>query len=150
MSFKIKTLIPMVGMLFLFGVAAIAVTRHARQLQHALPKSIGDLTKVKLIEIRDASGQQILRGAPEFTSEPDGDIAGFVVLEGLGTTEAVGQAELEVSDEQKGVREQELEIEIKNLTPNATFSLYVDDKQVATFKSNSRGLAELELKNHHP
>lgn len=62
MSYRVKMIIPLVGMFFVFGFAAICVIRAAPEVKQALPQSVGDLGVVKLVEVKDAGGQVILNG----------------------------------------------------------------------------------------
>lgn len=148
MSLRVKMIIPAVLMLFTLGYAATAVIRQARAVKQALPQAVGELAVVKSVEVRDAGGPLILNGNITFRNERDGDVKGVAILTATGAiTGANGKAEIEVSLGQSGIRRQELEVEMKNLAAGATYNLYVDGLQVATFSADRRGAAELELTN---
>lgn len=143
MSSRTKALIPVVGMLFLFGFTGVAVTRQAREVKQTLPQSAGELTAAKLIEIKDAGGETVLSGAPTFATGRHGDVEGEAKLAGAGG--ASGKAEFEVSAQRNGGRRQEIEVEARGLVSGASYTLHVDGRHAGAFTANGRGEAELEL-----
>jgi hypothetical protein len=151
MSYKAKRILPVIGMLLLCGYAAFAVIRHSNKVQevkHPLPSSIGDLAAAKLVEIKDAAGQVVLSGTFAVENKPDGDIEGEALLVGTDINAgAKGKAEFEVSTDSKGMLEKELELSVSKLASETSFSMFVDGQQVATFITNQRGAAELEMKD---
>jgi hypothetical protein len=151
MSYRVKRILPIVGMLLLCGYAAFAVIRTGNKVQEVrqpLPSSVGDLAASKLVEIKDAAGQIVLSGNFVVVNKQDGDVEGKALLTGTGiNAEAKGEAEFEVSTKRNGGTEKELEISVRKLAPGTSFSLFVDGQQVATFSTNQRGAAELEMKD---
>lgn len=146
MSTKIKVLIPVVGMLLLFGYTVVAVTRHAQEVKQTLPQAIGDLSAARLVEVKDAGGQTVLSGTLTFVNERSGDVEGEATLTSAAAAGgASGKAEVEVSAERGGVKRQEIELEARGLAPGAAYGLHVDGQQAATFNADGRGAAELEL-----
>jgi hypothetical protein len=151
MSYKVKRILPLIGLLLLCGYAAFAVIRTGKQAQevkYPLPSSVGDLAAAKLVEIKDTSGQIVLSGTFVVENKQDGDVEGNALLTGIGVNAvAKGEAEFEVSRNINGTTERELEISVNKLTPGTSFSMFVDGRQVATFTTNLRGAAELEMKD---
>jgi hypothetical protein len=137
--------------LLLCGYAAFAVIRSSNKVQEVkqpLPSSIVDLAAAKLVEIKDPTGQIVLSGnfAPE--NKQGGAVEGKALLTGSGSNAtARGEAEFEVSTTGNGGTEKELEISVSKLAPGTSFSLFIDGRQVATFSTNQRGAAELEMKD---
>jgi len=148
MSFKVKRIIPLLGMLFLFGYAAMAVSREARELKQALPQAVSSLAAVKSVEVRDAGGQVILSGSFTFKNKRGGDVKGAAILAATGLiADAKGDAEIEVRNGRDGQRKQELDVEVEKLIAGGSYNLYVDGQQVVTFAADGGGEADLELTN---
>lgn len=148
MSYKLKMMMPLVGM-FLLGCAAVwAVMGESRQVEQPLPQSLDDLAAVRLIEVKDAGGQIVLSGSFTVKTKPNGDSEGNATLAATGVdADATGESEFEVSKKRDGSVGKELEVEVHNLAPGASFSLFVDGQQVAVFKTDPRGRADLEMSN---
>jgi hypothetical protein len=151
MDYRVKRILPLVGMLMLCGYAAFAVIRSANKVQEVkqpLPSSVGDLTTAKLVEIKDAAGQIVLSGNFVVEKKQDGNVEGKALLTGTGiNATAKGDAEFEVSMNRVGATEKELEISVRRLAPGTSFNLFVDGQQVVTFSTDQRGAAELEMKD---
>jgi hypothetical protein len=138
--------LPVVGLLLLCAYAAIAVSRsgRAQEVKQPLPTSIGDLARVKSVEIKDSAGRVVLSGNFVTKSERDGDIEGKAVLTSTDAN-ARGAAEFEISTGRNGKTVRELEVEVRQLAAGAQFTLFLDGQQAATFSTNQRGAAELEM-----
>lgn len=151
MSYRVKRILPLVGMLLLCGYATFAVIRSGKRMQEVkqpLPSSVGDLARAKLVEIKDAAGQIVLSGSLVVENKPDGDVEGIALLRGTGiNATARGEAEFEVSTNKTGGTERELEVSVSKLAPATTYSMVIDGQQVATFSTNQRGAAKLEMKD---
>ena len=151
MSYRVKRILPLVGMLLICGYAAFAVIRSGNKVQEVkqpLPPSVGDLTVAKLVEIKDAAGQIVLSGSFVVENKQDSHVEGKALLTGTGiNAEAKGEAEFEVSTNRNGGTEKELEVSVRKLAPGTSYSMFVDGQQVATFSTNQRGAAELEMKD---
>jgi hypothetical protein len=147
MSYRVKMLLPVVGM-FLLGCIVVAVVRgEGREIKQPLPPSLDDLAAVRLVEIRDAGGQVVLGGSFTTATKKNGDVEGEATLAATGVdADAAGKAEIEVS-QRNGDVDKELEVEVSKLAPGATFNLFIDGRQAAVITTNSRGAAELELTN---
>ena len=147
MSYRLKMILPLVGMFFLGYVVVVAVGEES-EIKQPLPSSLDDLAAVKLIEIKDAGGQTVLGGSFTIVTKRNRNVEGEATLAPTGVdADAAGKAEVEVSAKKGGRVEKELEVEVRNLAPGANFSLFIDGQQVAGFTTNPRGAAELELSN---
>src|SRR5690606_3716410 len=97
------------------------------------PVDLGDLRTATRIEIRDASGTAVLTGAFAPDDDDDGDKAARLT----GSVSARGEADIDIDDD-----DQELEVEVRGLTPNETFTVWIDDRQVGSFTTTARGDAD--------
>ena len=61
--------------------------------------------------------------------------------------DAKGAAEIEVSTGAGAIAEQEFELTVERLAAGATFTVFIDGQEVASFNTNARGEAELEMSN---
>jgi hypothetical protein len=118
----------------------------AQSHEASLPADVGDLSNATTVEVKDSMGAVVLRGHFVEVPEDDDDLERKAKLTGSGATaNATGEAEVEV--QRTGNRlDQEVEVSASNLAPGATYSVFVDAKQVGTFETNKDGKAELELK----
>jgi hypothetical protein len=150
MSYRVKMLLPVVGM-FLLTCVVVAAVGGDHEIKRPLPPTLDDLAAVKQIEIKDGGGQVVLNGSFTMTTKPNRSVEGEAILAPTGAdADAAGKAEVEVSTKQDGRVEKELEVEVRNLAPGASFGVFVDGRQAATFTTNPRGAAELELSNEQP
>lgn len=149
MSYRVKMILPIFVMCISLGYAALAIVRgDSREIKQPLPSSLDNLAAVKLVEIRDGGGRVILGGNFTMTTKQDGDVEGAAPLVASGVDpDAAGQAEIEISNKKNNVAEKELEVEVRNLTANTSYNLSIDGQQAASFKTNHRGEAELEMTN---
>ena len=153
MSYRVKMLLPLIGLVLLCGYAGFAVIRtgnkaqQAQEVKQPLPSTVGDLATAKLVEIKDAAGQVVLNGNIVHKNKQDKDVEGEALLTGSGTNaEAKGKLEVEVSTNSNGLTEKELELDVRGLTPGASFSLFLDGQQVTTFVTDLHGSVDLEMK----
>lgn len=147
MSYRVKMILPVVGM-FLLGCVVVAVVRgEGRESKQPLPPSLDDLAAVRLVEVRDAAGQIVLGGSFTMATKKNGDVEGKATLAATGVdADAAGEVEVEVSTRNGNV-DKELEVEVSKLAPGTTFSLFIDGQQAAVITTNQRGAAELEMTN---
>jgi hypothetical protein len=126
-----------------FLVAGVAAAR-LNQYSKAEP-GFPDLSGAQIVEIRDARGKTVLSG--EFRSRTDalGNIEMDAALRDRGGRRVIGEVEIEIPGPNSIVPEQELEIDIIEVEPNAKFSLYLDDREVTTFTTDDRGSIDIEL-----
>lgn len=148
MSYKTRMALPILGMALVFGFAAVKVaTTDVEEVKHPLPASVSRLDDVKLIEVKDTNGQTVLSG--NFSAPvTDGDeVKRKAVLGGTGVDpDAAGRAEIEI-ETKDDVTEQELELKVNKLAPGSTFKVLLDGQEAASFATNHRGEAELEVSN---
>ena len=150
MSYKTKMALPILGMAFLFGFAAISVvTSDVEEIKQPLPASVGHLSEVKLIEVRDAGEQVVLSGSFSGPVSDGKEIERTAELTSSGVDpDAKGRAEIEIETANNSTeQEQELELDVSNLAPGATFRLFLDGREAASFTTNHKGQAELEVGN---
>lgn len=130
-------------LLAVFLVAGLAA---ARLNQYpATDPGLPDLSGAQIAEIRDARGKTVLSG--EFRSRTDalGNIEMDAGLRDRGGRRVIGEVEIEIPGPNSIVPEQELEIDIIEVEPNAKFSLYLDDREVTTFTTDDRGSIDIEV-----
>lgn len=122
-------------------VASVCLSGVTFAQQGAAKNELGDLSAAKLIEVRDGSSTAVLKGEFDHRQERDGDIDKSARL--TGADRAYGEADIDV--EQSG--EAELEVEVRGLSANQAFSVWIDGRQVGSLKTNGRGRAEVEWRN---
>ena len=111
----------------------------------ALPADTADLSNASSVEVKDANGTVVLIGHLVEIPEDDDDLERKAELKGSGAhANAAGEAEIEVSRANNRL-DQEVEVSVSNLTPGATYAVFIDGKQLGTFQTNKRGSGELEL-----
>ncbi|HWT00139.1 MAG TPA: hypothetical protein VN256_07820 [Pyrinomonadaceae bacterium] len=148
MSYRVKMILPLVGMFLLGCVVVFAVRRESREIKQPLPQSLDDLASVRVIEVKDAGGQTVLGGNLTVVTEKNGHVEGEAALAATGVdADAAGKVEVEVSTKKDGSVGKELEVEVRNLAPGTSYNLFVDGKQAAVFTTDPRGAAELEMTN---
>jgi hypothetical protein len=149
MSYEVKRLIPVSGLVLVFAYAAInIVISQADEIKLPLPPALNNLAAVNQIEIKDAGGQVVLSGNFTTSSDQGGEIEREAALTGAGVdADATGKAEIEISKESDAFTELELEVEVEHLAPQSVFKVFVDNQEVASFTTDARGEAELEMSN---
>lgn len=137
-------------LLTLLTVCVVMITAATLLLRvtaaRAAPAAFGDMSQAAMVEIHDASGKPLLSG--EFRSRVDG----------LGNTEkdaalvdprgsrVVGEIEIEIPAPGRSDRRPELEVDIiGGLPPNQTFSVVIDSRPIATFRTDDRGSVDMEI-----
>ena len=149
MSYKEKRVIPILGMFLVLLYATINVAKgDTDEIKQPLPSSLTDLAAVKVIEISDANGQTILKGDFVESGNDLNEVERTAMLAGNGSN-ARGKASIEISNNENGFTEKELEVETHNLAARSVFKVTVDGQEVASFTTDHTGKAELELSNEH-
>ena len=144
---RTKMILLLVFMLVIGGFASVWFqdTIAAQSNDASLPEGVGDLSNATTVEVKDSTGTVILRGHFVELPEDDDDVERKATLIGSGATaNATGEAEIEVSRTNNRL-DQEVEVSVSNLTPGATYTVFVDAKLVGTFQTNTNGKAEMEL-----
>jgi hypothetical protein len=142
-----RMILLLVVMVMTGGIAAVWLqdTIVAQSNEASLPEDVGDLSNATTVEVKDSTGAVVLRGHFVDSPEDDDDVERKATLTGGGTTaKATGEAEIEVSRSNNRL-DQEVEVSVSNLDPAATYTVFVDAKQLGTFQTNQNGKAELEL-----
>lgn len=148
MSYRVKMILPVVGMFLLGCAVVVAVMSEGREIKQPLPPSLDDLAAVRLVEVKDAAGQLVLAGSFTMTTKKSGDIEGEADLAATGIdSDAAGKAEIEVSTKRDGNVDKELEVNVRKLAPGATFKLFIDGQLAAVITTDRRGAAESEMTN---
>lgn len=152
MSHKAKVFIPLLGMLLVVGYAAVrVVTTDADEIKQALPATLSNLAEIKRVEVKDAAEQILLSGDFGAPAARGNEFEREAVLATTGVdADATGAAEIEISTKTDGVIEKEFELTVERLAAGATYKLLVDQQEVASFTTDHRGNAELELSNVTP
>jgi hypothetical protein len=142
-------LITALGILLVFSYAAINVVNgDADDTERPLPPTLTDLAAAKVVEVKDAGGQVVLSGSFTKSSDVGGELEHTAILNSTGVdADAKGVAETEVSKKNDGFIEQELEVKVEGLAAQAVFTLFIDGQEVASFTTDARGEAELEMSN---
>ncbi len=119
----------------------------AAQVQELpLPANVENLSKSKVLEVRDSKGASVLCGQLIMQPIEGDETEQEADLIPCGeATKATGEAEVEVTKMATGI-DQEVEVSVSNLAPETTYSIYIDSKLLGTFKTNKSGAAEVEMK----
>jgi hypothetical protein len=136
---SLRQLIPRTVLPVVIIVAAAVVIQLDGQVT-----TTSDFTNPATAEVRDASGQVVLRGQFEAQQEDDDDIERKARLTATGIdADAAGEAEVEFAKAEPAI--QEIEFSARNLTANAAFTFVIDGRDIGTATSDRRGRVELEL-----
>ena len=125
----------------LVALISLATTQCATnwtRIVEGLPAGI-NLTDAKSVEIRDGGGRAVLSGSFSNYKAP---------LASPGSN-AKGLAEIEIEKVGAGLK-QEIEVEVENLSPSASFKVVVDGKDVATFLTSSAGKRTMKFTRTDP
>ena len=106
---------------------------------------LGDISEADVVEIRDHRGITVLSGEFRSRVDPLGNTEKDAALLDRGGRRVVGEVELELPASGRENRRPELEVDIMELAPQQTFTVVVDDRVVATFKTDDRGSVDMEL-----
>lgn len=106
---------------------------------------LGDISQADVVEIRDHRGITVLSGEFRSRVDPLGNTEKDAALLDRGGRRVVGEVELELPASGRENRRPELEVDIMDLAPGQTFTVVVDDRVVATFKTDDRGSVDMEL-----
>lgn len=106
-----------------------------------LPAASTPVSKIKLLELKDAAGQVLLVG--RFASSGGGETfeKEFVLHPTDLDPDAAGTAKVHVETENGTTTEQRLELVVENLAPTTSFRLLVDGAELGTFTSDAFGKA---------
>jgi hypothetical protein len=139
------TIAAAVGGLLLATSAGLLV---AAEEKHPLPADVGDLSGATEVEVRDAAGQAVLRGRLETDADDNRELEKLARLAPAAGGAGQGKGEAEVEVKRGGAAStlrQEVEVKVEKLAAGATFTVFVDGKQVGTFTTDAQGKGEAEF-----
>jgi hypothetical protein len=114
------------------------------QVNGQTTRPTGDFTNAMWAEVRDASGQIVLRGQFVLAEGDDDDVERQAVLEPTGVdADARGEAEVEFDPAAPAV--QEIEFEADNLEPRASYTVVIDGIDIGTAAAEARGTLDVEV-----
>jgi hypothetical protein len=139
-----RMLAALVGVCSLTIAAGAALSAMTPQAAPS-PFTLGNVADAQLVEIRDRSGETRLSG--EFRSSVDaiGNTEKDAALMNVRDRMVIGEVELEIPARGRSDRRPELEVDILGLAPRAAYSVFIDDRLVATFTTDDRGSVDMEL-----
>lgn len=127
---------------FLLALTAVAADRS----EQPLPIGFSNLANAKVIEIKDSTGQAVLRGS--FTTEDadkdESELKASLTGTGIGS-KAKGKAEIEIEKKNGTVTKQELELKVDDLPASTTFKVFIDGNEFATITTDKEGEADLKF-----
>jgi hypothetical protein len=133
------------GIVVTLAVATYMVVQ--LRAQQATPAA--DFTNAMTAEVRDTTGQAVLRGQFTLVEEEDSDVERKAELKPAGSdTDAAGEAEVEYA--KASPKTQEVEFSVRNLQAGATYTFVVDGTEVAVVTADKDGRAEVELEVRMP
>ena len=141
--------VALVGLLAVFLAAGLAASRllpHASTGAASLP----DLSGAQLVEVRNATGRTVLSGELRERTDALGNVEKDAALYDRRGRRVIGEIEIELPGPTNMAALQELEIDIIELQPNTKHSVFVDDREVATFTTDDRGSIDIELHSAPP
>jgi hypothetical protein len=125
-------------------VAVIAVTGYVvARFNGQEPIQSADFRNAATAEIRDSTGQVVLRGTFKLVEEEDDDIERKAALAPTTSGDLMGEAEVEFATEMPA--DQEVEFAARGLEVGATYTLVVDGREVASVVADPRGRIAIEL-----
>ncbi|MEW6735587.1 MAG: hypothetical protein AB1489_30125 [Acidobacteriota bacterium] len=129
----------------LFVLVNITVIGSAKKIKQPLPTDV-KLAEVKMIEIKDATGQALLTGHFTVASEGVNEIERIAELTTTGIdTDAAGKAEIELEKTDDSITNQGIAVSLNKLAASTNFKLIIDSNELTSFTTDKKGEAELEL-----
>ena len=145
MKKRTRLILMLAALLIGGGVASVWLVDTLDAQGVALPADTPDLSTASMVEVKDGSGLVVLAGQLVDIPEDDDDVERKAELRGSGISAgATGFAEVEVAKTNNQI-DQEVEVSVSKLAASATYSVFVDGKQLGTFQTNKGGNAEVEL-----
>ena len=137
-----KTIVSMLGLVALGVAGGVAVGQMPDSAELPFPAAIANPAAVERAEIRTGSGDVVLSGS--FVASPDAGTDVERVAQLTGAAPATGTVEVEVSTT-NGVTTHELEMSVDDLAASTQYRLVVDGHELATFRTDADGDADLEF-----
>lgn len=107
---------------------------------------MGDLSHAQVVEIRDERGRTVLSGEFRARTDPAGNVEKDAALADAGGQRVIGEVEVEINPRDSEPH-QELEVDVIRLAPAARFTVFIDDRAVATFTTDDRGSIDFEMES---
>lgn len=106
---------------------------------------LGDAAEAQIVEIRDHRGVAVMSG--EFRTRQDSlsNTEKDAALMDRQGRRVLGEVEVEIPAPGREDRRPELEVDIIGLPANETFTVAIDDRQIASFTTDDRGSIDVEL-----
>jgi hypothetical protein len=132
------------GVLAAFLVGGLVAARFGPATPDA-SATLPDLSNAQLVEVRDAAGRSVLSG--EFRERVDalGNTERDAALVDRRGRRVIGEIEVDIPGPNAMTTLQELDIDIIGIEPNAKHSVFVDDREVATFTTDDRGSIDMKV-----
>lgn len=141
-----KTLLIASGMM---AVAAWTVNVSAQRIVTGFPVSAPDLLTAQVVEIKDGTDAVVLRGTWSTSREKPDHVDRMATFVTSGTA-AAARATIEILRPGNVITKNEIEVHVKQLPAQASFTLNVDGRRLLTFATNRRGGANLKLTSRLP
>jgi hypothetical protein len=141
----LKRRLPAIGLIFVCVGAAYAVAQNVPAAT-TIPAAIGDLATAVQAEVRAADGKVVLAGQFGEAVLDGRETERTAKLTATAGSTATGTAEIELVT-RDGKVERELELDAEGLSPNTAYTFVVDQQTAATFTTNAKGEAEVELED---
>ena len=137
-----KQFIPVIGMVAVLAVAAAQVSSLDAQ---GIPQGL-DLTAATMVELHDGQGRAVLRGLFDDVVDDDGDRERHAALGPAGDDARVsGAVEIEMSRNEAGIMEQEIEVAVRNVAPRTQLTIVIDGVEVGVLTTDARGRGAFEI-----
>jgi hypothetical protein len=150
MKKRTRLILMLAALLIGGGVGSVLLIDTLNAQGVALPADTPDLSTASMVEVKDNAGLVVLAGQLVEIPEDDDDVERKAELKGSGISAgAAGFAEVEVAKDNNRI-DQEVEVSVSRLIAGATYSVFVDGKQLGTFQTNKDGNAEVELNTPQP
>lgn len=142
---RLKGTFPVIGLMVVCVGAAYAVAQ-SLPASTTIPAAIGDLATAVQAEVRGADGTAVLAGTFGEAVLDGRETERTATLTATAGGTATGTAEIELVT-RDGTVERELELDAEGLAPDTSYTFIVDQATAATFTTDGKGSAELELKD---
>jgi hypothetical protein len=139
----------LVCLLAVFLAAGIVASRLVPAAAHD-GSTLPDLSQAQFVEVRDARGRTVLSGEFREREDPLGNITRDAGLVDRPGHHVIGEIEINIPGPHSMAPGQELEIDIIEMSPNAKYSLFIDDREVAMFTTDDRGSIDMEIHSPSP
>jgi hypothetical protein len=104
-----------------------------------------DLSRAELVEVRDATGRPVLSGEFRERTDAQGNPKRDAALNDRRGRRVIGEIEIVLPGPQSMTNAPVLEVDVIELDANAKYSVYIDDREVASFTADDRGSIDTEL-----